>query len=399
MSLPAIPSSRDGNAAAAAPTIVWLELKIFRINDIDVVTQSFSMDLSWKVWWTEEICKCNNGKTATAEGKCVDCNKYHDVSKETKRGVESPHQVNIKNSADTKDVFGSYLTQYPMSMVMDEPPEVLQSGESRKASKERPNIGNFRFMERKVVLLQAPVVLHDFPFDRQDLLIKLRLPRTHDKNNILRIYEVEFEGRFEVPEWRFFESQIFRPLSAKGGRKEPVDDLTEIQVKVPASRNAFNYVCNYGGLMCLLTTVCGYVFVLDVDMASERSAITTTMLLTSVAFKFLVGEKLPSISYLTLLDKYIIICFLIQLLIIFENALVSVIDNGSDVDRIFYIVLGSVWALSHIILMVFGWEAHSRVLKGYGRQLGDTRESKGSKPLYVGKTKGSFLEDVDSTSK
>ena len=82
------------------------------------------------------------------------------MDSETQRGSESPHQINVKNSYVTKDLYPPYLTQYPLGQVIqNEIPEVVNKGRSRKDDITDPcrtNVGNFRFMERKTVLLQAP---------------------------------------------------------------------------------------------------------------------------------------------------------------------------------------------------------------------------------------------------
>lgn len=42
---------------------------------------------------------------------------------------------------------------------------------------------------------------------------------------------------------------------------------------------------------------------------ADRLSVTLTLVLTSVAFKYMVAQELPKISYLTLLDKYILMSF------------------------------------------------------------------------------------------
>ena len=52
---------------------------------------------------------------------------------------------------------------------------------------------------------------------------------------------------------------------------------------------------------------------------ADRMAMSLTLLLTAVAFKQVVSTHLPSISYLTILDKYVLCGFLMQVLVVFQN--------------------------------------------------------------------------------
>lgn len=45
------------------------------------------------------------------------------------------------------------------------------------------------------------------------------------------------------------------------------------------------------------------------DNIGDRMAINLTLVLTAVAFKYVVKEEIPNVPYLTILDKYILIGF------------------------------------------------------------------------------------------
>ena len=52
---------------------------------------------------------------------------------------------------------------------------------------------------------------------------------------------------------------------------------------------------------------------------ADRLSVTLTLLLTAVAYKFVVASSLPTVSYWTVLDKYVLLCFLFILLFSVEN--------------------------------------------------------------------------------
>lgn len=57
--------------------------------------------------------------------------------------------------------------------------------------------------------------------------------------------------------------------------------------------------------------------------AADRLGLTFTLILTSVAYKFVVAASIPALSYQTLLDVYVLICFAWMLIAALENAIFS----------------------------------------------------------------------------
>eukprot|EP00937_MAST-01D_sp_MAST-1D-sp2_P004712 g4712.t1 len=81
-------------------------------------------------------------------------------------------------------------------------------------------------------------------------------------------------------------------------------------------------------------TGCGFGSILvptDSDShVHESMAMTFTMLLTSVAFRFVIMDKLPNVNYLSLVDKYTLLCFLVLVL----TAMFNVYSFYAKVDEV-----------------------------------------------------------------
>lgn len=94
---------------------------------------------------------------------------------------------------------------------------------------------------------------------------------------------------------------------------------------VVLQRQPMYYLTNIALPMMVLTYLGFLSFAVSFDGSrldtSDRLSITLTLLLTAVAYKFVVASAIPQVSYLTLLDKYISLCFAFLCLIITENAL------------------------------------------------------------------------------
>merc|ERR1719230_2514937 len=66
-------------------------------------------------------------------------------------------------------------------------------------------------------------------------------------------------------------------------------------------------------------------FAVPPDEQDSRLAVTLTLVLTAAAYKYTVAGMMPSISYLTFMDQYVMACFLIICLLVAEGALVGMV--------------------------------------------------------------------------
>ena len=73
------------------------------------------------------------------------------------------------------------------------------------------------------------------------------------------------------------------------------------------SRNPGYYIINVYLFNFLITILSLTLFVIDIKSAERRISGTFTLILTSFSFKIVTSKTLPTISYLTSLDKYQII--------------------------------------------------------------------------------------------
>ena len=64
-------------------------------------------------------------------------------------------------------------------------------------------------------------------------------------------------------------------------------------------------------------------FTIARDNQDARLAVSLTLVLTAAAYKFSISGMVPSISYLTLADKYVLSCSVIIFLLVLEGAIVG----------------------------------------------------------------------------
>ena len=77
-------------------------------------------------------------------------------------------------------------------------------------------------------------------------------------------------------------------------------------IRVSVRRQWKSYLKNVFLMMCLINASTFSTFAVKADSHAGRIQIHLTILLTSVAFKYNVQQFVPRVSYLTLIDKYIL---------------------------------------------------------------------------------------------
>ena len=78
-------------------------------------------------------------------------------------------------------------------------------------------------------------------------------------------------------------------------------------------------------------------------------------MLAAVAFRFIVSTMLPKVSYLTMMDKYLLLGFVALIALVFQNAFATVFEDPDQqdlFDLVFALIFGgthSVHSISHSI--------------------------------------------------
>jgi len=97
-------------------------------------------------------------------------------------------------------------------------------------------------------------------------------------------------------------------------------------------------------------------FVIVPSDVGDRLSVTVTLMLAAVAFRFVVSSMLPKVAYLTLMDYYLLIGFVMLVILIGENAINGI--NGIPlhiqyyVDYAFIATFSIIWILLHIVALL-----------------------------------------------
>lgn len=128
------------------------------------------------------------------------------------------------------------------------------------------------------------------------------------------------------------------------------------------SRKPGYYFFNAYFLIFLITVSSLTIFSIDPKLPQNRLQTTYTLLLTSISFKWVINRSLPTVSYLTSLDKYAIICiFFVCLTCVWHSLVGSLWPDNIELDRILLLIFTIAFILIHIVLFVWTYAAHKKI--------------------------------------
>ncbi|CAL1151248.1 unnamed protein product [Cladocopium goreaui] len=178
--------------------------------------------------------------------------------------------------------------------------------------------------------------LQNFPFDTQDLSVMLRFgwPCKDRKEVQVRFVDSRKSKVFvnifclknawtepKAVDVRFGFTKIDEHWKPTPEEPEIPDQFPLIWIRCQVGRKPKFYLLNV--VLPVASIVFASISSLAVfeDMGGRLGA-TLTLLLTAVAYKYLVAEMVPRISYNTLLDWYVLICWAFLLLMVLGNCFV-----------------------------------------------------------------------------
>ncbi len=100
--------------------------------------------------------------------------------------------------------------------------------------------------------------------------------------------------------------------------------LNVILIFIYCYRKPGYYFSNAYSLIFLITISALTIFSIDCRLPQSRLQTTYTLLLTSVSFKWIINRSLPTVSYLTSLDRYAIACIVFISLLAGWHSIVGV---------------------------------------------------------------------------
>ncbi|KAL3311863.1 hypothetical protein Ciccas_009553 [Cichlidogyrus casuarinus] len=207
--------------------------------------------------------------------------------------------------------------------------------------------------------------LDHFPFDVQDLTITVasnlstaEIRLVNDPDEPHRINKQSFvaeQSLKDEQEWYLYKHIETEQHELTHEYAEPGSFRPALSVKCRAARRPAYFIWNIFLVTFLICSLSLVTFAVDQNQPQSRLQLTFTLVLTLVAFKFVVNQCLPKISYLTYLDKYVISSLFILTIVCLWHGLVAVINMTDTKERyvISFIALAYMAYNISFILMIY----------------------------------------------
>ena len=179
--------------------------------------------------------------------------------------------------------------------------------------------------------------LKNFPFDFQTLSIVISSDWS-EKVVILKCKDADactlsLERLPNLEEWQFNKRVLFKLGTFEEKCWRFPMSFSTCTFMFQIHRKSSYFINNIVILMFMITMLSFAAFAVDRSQTGERLSVSLTLLLTAVAFKFVVAGSLPPVSYMTILDRYIFSCFIFIFLVTVEISVASWAANKENWDK------------------------------------------------------------------
>jgi len=164
--------------------------------------------------------------------------------------------------------------------------------------------------------------LRRFPFDRQELQLVVE-SFTWDTSQLEFVADESatgFAAEFEIPEWTIRDVRAHVETVDVRRSSEPFSRLI---LTIDIERKTGFYLWKVLLPLLIIVALSWSVFWMTDDKFGIRVRASATGILTVVAYQFVANESLPRVAYLTVMDKIMVVSFLLLAITVVESFLVS----------------------------------------------------------------------------
>lgn len=315
-------------------TKLYCALSLYEIRNISPVDETFSVRLRLYLHWV------------------LDDDVYDSAPAVLRRGAEAAYSSGDFHSFSTEDVKTLASSQ---NAGLTLPRVVFFNATESHSLDESPGIRIYSGERGRAILwncgysvtIKHHYELEHFPFDQQRLQIELRQDNSACWDQFdLTIAAVQFHrNALQLAEWG-----VHEPSVERSGQSVIAHKASTVTLRV--SRLPLFYLYNVVGVMLMLSLLGFSAFSLPRGDLSDRLNIVLTLLLTTIAFKFVVSDTIPKVGYNTHLDVFILLnmAFLFSIACVCVAQDMGVVSGRSGGDRAAVSALGVLFCAMNI-----GW--------------------------------------------
>ena len=194
--------------------------------------------------------------------------------------------------------------------------------------------GEVSYRQRVWGTFSQKLGLRDFPFDTQRFSLPLVLATTDGHlGGIELIQDREYPSgmaeHFSLPDWEILdweaESIDYAPMGGSESRPAFVFSFT-------ARRYAGYYALKFMLPLLLIVCMSWIVFWVDPKEMGSQISVSVTSMLTLIAYRFMVGNSLPAVNYLTRMDEFILAATLLVFATLIEAVITGTLARKGRVQ-------------------------------------------------------------------
>jgi hypothetical protein len=305
-----IPASRPGEAGK--PTTVEVGIYVVDIDSIDSVNQTFDANVFILLKWKDP------GIPLSGEG----------------------------------------IKKIPLNRIWN--PNILIANESENVRKTFPETaevntdGSVLYRQRYIGTFSQPLRLHDFPFDRHTFSIQFVAQG-------FRIDEIRFipysehfgteiddtagiAKNISLPDWTIIDYKA----AIASYEILPTLHIPGYEFQFTAERDSGHYIWKVILPLILIVGMSWIVFWIHPSQSGTQISLAVTSMLTLIAYRFTIDLLVPRVSYMTRMDKFILLATILVFLTLIQANLtgrlyaknkITVAENIDKLCRIFFPVI------------------------------------------------------------
>lgn len=218
--------------------------------------------------------------------------------------------------------------------------------------------------------------LMEYPFDTQDLTVTLTSERGEHELRLLpdqvEVSSVNVQSFVDEQEWKLHKhvnswTKVNLNAYMNTKNKNPA-----ISISCKVCRRSQFFLWNIILIMIFISSLVFTTFTVGQDKVQNRLQLSFILLLSNITFKFTVSQTLPKVSYLTILDKYIIGSMVQLCVVCLWHAIVSQFIDDMELaqraDMWALGILGGCYVIFNLAFYIMGQCITRSRLKDYARR-------------------------------
>jgi hypothetical protein len=349
--------NRKAQDNSSYPREVQIYFYLWKVHNIDTVAQSFSVTITASATWVEDDTKKN-----------FQTEKNPDEHRWIKSDFGWHPQISFRNVIEEDDlVQDEWFRVRPYNAIVAESTttvNVTKQDWKDKFSESNEPLLVTHYIKKKITLSEA-FELQNFPFDLQPLHVQIA--SSWDCNNVVLTFNKVIlsamdPNSLDSQEWDLLPPRLIAhdmdwcdedlPLLSLSSQSISGARYPRVHIALTASRKPQYYMWNIYVMLLILGSLSFTTFSVDVEETGDRLGIMLTLVLALIAFKLVLAQQLPSISYLTMMDVYTLGSMLLMFFISVFTSLMPSLGLKQNtlllVDKVIMIISASLWALVNL---------------------------------------------------